>query len=167
MPAGIFTPEATMADLSLTDATGQLLALLGEAFEGAERWSYFTDHGADAGLLGTLAKLNAADASRPVGATSVAAHAHHVAFGLEASAAWVRGDRSRRNWADSWRVTAVDDAAWAALQQQLRDRYADLRRAVEQHAAAGVEAFGGAVGAVAHAAYHLGAIKQKVAAGRP
>ena len=155
-----------MADLSLTDATGQLLAVLREAFEGAGQWSYFTDHGADAGLFGTLDKLSAADASRPAGGTTVAAHAHHVAFGLGAAAAWVRGDRSPSDWAQSWRVSTVDDAAWARLRGELRRGYEDLYRAIESHAASGVEAFGGAVGAVAHAAYHLGAIRQKVAHAR-
>jgi hypothetical protein len=156
--------EVTVADVSAEVAVGQLLAVLREAFEGPERWSYFTDHGAEAGLFGTLAKFDAAEASRPVGGTSVAAHAGHVAFGLEASAAWVRGDRAQRDWAQSWRTATVDDAAWARLQDELRRGYDDLRRAVEGHAAGGVEAFGGAVGAVAHVAYHLGAIRQKAAA---
>jgi hypothetical protein len=44
--------------------------------------------------------------------------------------------------------------------------YADLRATIEAHGADGVEAFGGAVGAVAHVAYHLGAIRQKVAHNR-
>jgi len=94
-------------------------AVLREALEGPpERWSYFTDNSPDAGLFGTLAPLSAADASRPVAGTSVAAHVHHV--------------------------------AWA-------------RQTVEAHALAGEEAFGGALVAVAHIAYHLGAIRQKIA----
>jgi hypothetical protein len=156
--------EGAMAGVSVEVVIGQLVAVLQEAFDGPQRWSYFTDHGSEAGLLGTLAKLTAADASRPVGGTSVAAHAHHVAFGLAASAAWVRGDHGRRDWAESWRVSTVDHAAWAGLQQQLRDGYGDLRLAIEAHAADGLEATGGAVGAVAHVAYHLGAIRQKAAA---
>src|SRR5262245_22521715 len=155
-----------MADVSADVVIGQLVAVLREAFEGPERWSYFTDHGADAGLLGTLFKLSAADASRPEGGSSIAAHAHHVAFGLAASAAWIRGDRSRRDWAESWRVRTVDDAAWTALQRQLRDGYQELRQAIEANASGGPEAVGGAVGAIAHVAYHLGAIRQKAAAVR-
>jgi hypothetical protein len=152
-----------MAELSINDAVEQVLAVLREAFEGAQQWSYFTDHGADAGLLGTLDKLSAADASRPAGGTTVAAHAHHTAFGLEAVAAWVRGDRTPSDWPQSWRVSAVGDAAWARLRQELRTNYDELRRAIQEYAATSVEALGGAVGAVAHVAYHLGAIKQKVA----
>ncbi|HEX9942728.1 MAG TPA: hypothetical protein VGG03_11970 [Thermoanaerobaculia bacterium] len=155
-----------MPDLSMEATIGQLLAVLCEAFEGAERWSYFTDHGADAGLLGTLGKLSAAEASRPTGGTTIAAHAHHVVFSLEASSAWIRGDRSRRNWAESWSVTTVDAAAWARLLEELEKGYRDLRQAIEAHASSSVEAMGGAAGAVAHMAYHLGAIRQKVAFSR-
>src|SRR5262245_19906310 len=98
-----------MADISADVVTGQLLAVLREAFEGAERWSYFTDHGPEAGLFGTLGRLSAAEASRVTGGTSVAAHVYHTLFGLEASAAWIRGDRTKRDWAESWRAKMVDD----------------------------------------------------------
>jgi hypothetical protein len=60
----------------------------------------------------------------------------------------------------------VDDAAWASLQEQLRRGYEDLRQAIPAHAASRVEAMGGAIGAIAHVAYHLGAIRQKVACSR-
>lgn len=143
---------------------GQLVDVLREAFEGPpERWSYFTDTGADGGLLGTLAKLTAPEASRLWGGTSIAAHVHHVTFGLAASSAWIRGDRSPRDWQESWRISAVDDAAWSRMLDELRSGYKDLRQAIESHALSSVEAMGGAIGAIAHVAYHLGAIRQKVA----
>jgi hypothetical protein len=154
--------------VSVEQAIGQVQAVLREAFEGSqEMWSYFTDQGAEGALLATLARLGAADASRPVGSRSVAAHTHHVAFSLQASAKWIRGDRSPNDWTQSWTVSTVDDGAWAALQEKLRGGYADLRRAIESGAASGEEAFGGAVAVVAHVAYHLGAIKQKLAALSP
>jgi hypothetical protein len=140
-----------MAGISMDVVIGQLVGVLREGFEG---------------LLGTLARLTAAEASRPVGGSSVAAHAHHVVFGLAASAAWVRGDRSPSNWQESWGAGTVDDAAWARLQEQLRGGYQELRQAIESHAASSLEAMGGAVGALTHVAYHLGAIRQKIAFGR-
>ena len=141
--------------------------MLREAFEGPPGpWSYFTDNDPDAGLLGTLAGLSAQEASRPRGETTVAAHAHHIVFGLRASSAWIRGDRTPRDWAESWRVTSVDEDGWRRLQGELRAGYEDLRRSVEGHAASGAEAMGGALGARAHAAYHLGAIRRMVAADR-
>lgn len=145
----------------------QLVAVLREAFDGPPTpWSYFTDHGADAGLLGTLAKVSAAEASRPVAGTTIAAHVHHIVFGLEASSAWIRGDRNQRNWKDSWSVSAVDDATWTKMLDQLRSGYDDLKQAIEAFAPSSAEAAGGSIGAVAHLAYHLGAIKQKVGMSR-
>ena len=70
----------------------QLLAVLAEAFNGpAQKWSYFTDHGAESGLFGTLACSTAADASRVWSGSTIAAHANHVRFALAASAAWIAG----------------------------------------------------------------------------
>ncbi|MGH9399562.1 MAG: hypothetical protein ACRD00_04280 [Thermoanaerobaculia bacterium] len=156
-----------MTIVSLDAAIEQVVAVLAEALDGPKQsWSYFTDQGAEAGLFGTLARLSAADASRVWGGTTIAAHAHHIQFGLAASAAWIAGDRTSRDWQESWSVSTVDDAAWKRLREQLRGAYDDLRRAIESHASSGVEAMGGAVGAVAHAAYHLGAIRQKVVAAR-
>ena len=148
-------------------AIEQLLAVLAEAFEGpSQDWSYFTDQGAEAGLFGTLVALKAATASRVWGGTTIAAHVHHAAFGLAASATWIAGDRSPRDWKQSWSVITVTDAEWRKLQQRLRDNYDELRKSIATHAPKSVESIGGAVGAVAHAAYHLGAIRQKAALSR-
>jgi hypothetical protein len=61
----------------------QLLAVLREGFEGpTEEVGYYLD--TDAGLRRTLGALTATDASRPIGGNSVAAHAHHILFSLNA-----------------------------------------------------------------------------------
>jgi hypothetical protein len=153
-----------MAEIAPNIVIGQLLAVVREAQEGPpERWSYFTDNRSDAGFFGTLGPLTAADASRQVAGTSVAAHIHHAAWAMGATAAWIRGDRSRRDWKESWQVNAVDDAAWKRLVGELRRQYEELRQSIQAHALDGEEAFGGAVGAIAHLAYHLGAVRQKIA----
>lgn len=153
-----------MENISADVVMGQLLAVLREAFEGPpEPWSYFTDNRPDAGLFGTLANLSAADASIPSAGTSIAAHVYHVTFALEAASAWIRGDRTPRKWRESWKVSTVDDAAWSHLLEELRRGYAGLRQAFKSHALSSEEAFGGAVAAIAHTAYHLGAIRQKLA----
>lgn len=156
-----------MPSVSTDVAVEQLLAVLAEAFEGPKQnWSYFTDQGAEAGLFGTLIGLNATTASRVWGGTTIAAHVHHAAFALAASAAWISGDRSSHDWHESWSVITVTDAEWRGLQQRLRDNYDELRKSVVSHGSTNVESLGGAVGAVAHAAYHLGAIRQKAALSR-
>jgi hypothetical protein len=145
--------------------TNPILAVLQEGFEGPhDASSYFLD--SDGGLRGTLAKVSAEEASRELGGTSIAAHAHHLGFSLDASAAWITGDRSSRDWSESWTVKSVDDAAWARLRDELDAKYDALRSAITRHAANDPDALSGAVGAVAHVAYHVGAIRQKVAAAR-
>jgi hypothetical protein len=153
-----------MADIEITAVIRQQLAVLREAFEGPpQRWSYFTDHGPDAGLFRTLAALNSEDASRggEAGRRTIAAHVYHVNFAMSASAAWIRGDRTPRNWQESWRVSTVDKTAWRRLLDDLRVGYEDLCHAIESHGASTEEAAGGVIGAIAHVAFHLGAIRQK------
>ncbi|MGA2975209.1 MAG: hypothetical protein ABSF77_07855 [Spirochaetia bacterium] len=153
-----------MPAATLNDVVTQLLGVLREAFEGpAERWSYFTDQGPEAGLFGTLAKVGAAEASRTVAGTSIAAHAHHAAFSLEASTAWINGDRSPRDWKSSWNVSSVDEESWRALRERLAAGYRMLRSAIEAHAMNGESELGESIGVAAHMAYHLGAVRQKTA----
>ena len=155
----------TDAPLTLPDVIGQLTAVLSEAFDGPPgNSSYFTDSRRNTGLFGTLGPLTAAQASTPFAGSTIVAHVHHLVFSLEASSAWIRGDRSSRDWGSSWRVTQVDDADWIKLREDLRRGYAELRTAFDEHAADSVDAVGGAVAVVAHVAYHLGAIRQKTTA---
>lgn len=143
----------------------QLLAVLAEGFEGPRHsLTYFLDSGPEAGLRPTLAALPAADASREWGGNSVAAHAHHILFSFEAFGAYIRGDRNQRDWNESWSVTAVDEEQWKQLQEDLAREYALLRESVR--AASSDDELRGAVAAITHLAYHIGAIRQKLAAMR-
>jgi hypothetical protein len=152
-----------MAVIGVREIVEQVLGVLSEAFEGPrESWSYFTDTGRDGGLFGTLEGLDARTASRTLGRTSIAAHVNHVIFGLHASARWIEGDRTTHRWAESWSVSTVDEGEWRHAREQLRSAYLDVRRAIELSAMDSEEAMAGAVGALAHVAYHLGAIRQKV-----
>lgn len=153
-----------MAEVSPAVALEQIMAVLREAYEGpAHDWSYFTDTRPGAGIFGTLAGTTAAAASTPVAGTSVAAHVYHLTFAMDAAAAWIRRAWTPRNWADSWRVTAVSEEEWTDLLRRLRAGYEVLEDVVRAHALETEEGLGGAVAAVAHAAYHLGAIRQKLA----
>jgi hypothetical protein len=143
----------------------QLLSVLDEAMCGASGLTtYFVDNRPDCGLLGSLAGLGAADAARCVLGTPIAAHVHHVAFAMDASAYWIGGGREPRDWSASWRVAVGDDEAWAMLVEHLRHEYQKLRAAIKSGAVVGEGAMGEAVGAIAHIAYHLGSVRQKLAA---
>ena len=145
--------------------TRLLLSALREGFEGpSPKVTFFLDSGPDSGLRNTLAGLSAAEASRPIGGNSVAAHAHHILFSFDAFAAYISGDRASRDWNESWRVSEVDEASWAKLQDDLVRGYESLRQTIKTHADASDESLGGSVAALAHLAYHLGAIRQKLTA---
>jgi hypothetical protein len=149
--------------VKLETAIDQILEVLKEAFEGpSEGGSWFLDNDPNAGWFGTMNRITAEDASRPIGGSTIAAHAFHIFFSLEASSAWIRGDRSGRKWDESWRTRSVDDPGWTEIREGIRRRYAELREAVAAHAGDDALAIGAAVGFAAHSAYHLGAIRQKL-----
>jgi hypothetical protein len=153
-----------MPEIRAAAIVGRLHALLREALEAPQvQATYFVDNRPGAGLFGAIEGLSAAEASRPIAGTSIASHVHHVCFALSDSSAWIQGDRSPRDWSESWQVHTVDGAAWEELQQRLRREYEGLLGVIESHAVSSEDAFGGAIGAIAHTAYHLGAIRQKLA----
>ena len=142
-----------------------LLSVLREAFEGPPGpWTYFSDTGPSAGLLGTIGGMSAADASRAGGPghTTIAGHVHHVRASLALTARELRGEETSRDRSSSWTVSVVDDAGWVALRAGLRSEYGSVVAAVRTRAVWDEDALGAAIGAAAHAAYHLGAIRQRL-----
>jgi len=143
-----------------------LVRMLREAFEGPPGpWTYFTDTSSGTGVFGTIGGLSAAAASLPggPGGTTIAGHVHHLSSSVALSTKGLRGEPTSRDRSRSWTVSVVDDAAWAALRTRLREEYDRLVVAVEMHARWDEDALGVALGAVAHTAYHLGAIRQRLA----
>lgn len=141
--------------------------MLREAFEGPPGpWTYFTDTAPGTGVFGTIQRLSSAQASQMGGPghTTIAGHIHHLCSSAALSARGLRGESTSRDRSRSWTVSTVDDAAWAALRTRLRDEYQSLLMAVETHAQWDEEALGVAMGAIAHTAYHLGAIRQRLQA---
>ncbi len=117
------------------------------------------------GLLATLDALSAEQASREVLGSTVAAHAAHTAYHLEVIVRWERdGDRGPFDWKGSFEPAQVDAAGWEATRERLRAAYDALvtfARTFEDRPADG-DVTGGLTGAVAHVAYHLGAIRQLI-----
>ena len=139
--------------------------MLREAFEGPPGpWTYFTDTAAGAGVVGTIGGLSAAEASQPGGPghTTIAGHVQHLTSSVALSTRGLRGESVSRDRSRSWTVSAIDDTGWAALRARLRDEYERLLVAVETHARWDEDALGVAIGAIAHTAYHLGAIRQRL-----
>ena len=142
-----------------------LTRMLVEAFEGPPGpWTYFTDAAPGTGIFATIRSLQAAQASERGGPghTTIAGHIHHVSSSLALSTRGLRGESTSRDRGRSWTVSTVDDSGWADLQAQLRREYESLRVAVETRAKWDEDTLGVAMGAIAHAAYHLGAIRQRL-----
>lgn len=159
-----------MNDTPRAETVPLLSRLLREAFEGPPGpWTYFSDMGPGTGLLGTIGGLSAAEASREGGPrrTTIAGHVHHVCASLALTTRELRGEETSRDRSQSWNVLAVDDGAWAALRAELRSEYERVVVAVGTRAVWDEEALGAAIGAVAHAAYHLGAIRQRIEPVKP
>lgn len=147
-----------------------ILDILQEALEGGKpgKGTAFVENTRDGvahGLLPTLARLSAAQASQNVHGTSIAGQARHAAFHLEVVVRWERdGDRGPFDWKGSFLPSEVNPQEWLELQERLRRAYAEVvafAHAQKDQPADG-DISGGLTGVVAHAAYHLGAVRQMV-----
>jgi hypothetical protein len=83
-------------------------------------------------------------------------------FAMEAAAAEISGDTTPRNWKESWALSTVDAEQWERLLGRLRTAFSALNTAIALNGVESTEAIGASIGALAHSAYHLGAVRQKV-----
>ena len=141
-----------------------LATLFAELVDGAGAPPSYMLNSGDAGLLRSLDRLSAAEASAvPPGGASVAAHADHVRFGLSLMNRWAAGEAdpfTDADWAASWRRTAVSDSEWGRLRAALGDEAHRWRATLGTPRAADAPALANMVGSLAHLAYHLGAVRQ-------
>ena len=118
----------------------------------------------DAGMLASLDKLSADDASRSAnGGATIAAHAQHVRYGLSLMNQWAADGGNpfaNAKWDEAWKIARVDASQWDEIRQGLRaetERWLTVLKTPRE--VAGIE-FTGLVSSIAHLAYHLGAIRQ-------
>ncbi len=138
-----------------------LLAVLDETFDTVR--GIYLDHGTS--LFETLAGITAVEASIPVGGkcATLAAQVKHTAFYLDVLERVVRTqDTSPVDWDEIWRtVGAVSDDEWTAIQAELRASYNRIVQLVHDTTMWPSEReVAGAIGMIAHTAYHLGEIRQ-------
>jgi hypothetical protein len=144
------------------DLTDTLTTLLGELVDGPPGAAYVLNRG-DSGLLRSLDKLTAANASATVaGGASIAAHVHHLRYGLSLMNRWSAGEDpfETADWTASWRKTSVSDGEWQQLRTGLGDEAHRWLAALRKPADVTLMELNGIVGSIAHLAYHLGAIRQ-------
>jgi hypothetical protein len=156
--------------MNTADVARTLAHLFSELTLGTGNGEGFVVNRGDIGLLGSLEKLSAAEASRSAndGAT-IAAHAQHVRYGLSLMNRWAReggNPFADATWDAAWKTKGVDAAAWDEIREGLRDEAtAWLGVLGSPREVQGIE-LTGMVASIAHLAYHLGAIRQITKDGR-
>jgi hypothetical protein len=149
--------------MNTADIAKPLGMLLSELVDGASKDGGYMLNPGDAGLLRSLEKLSAAEASaRTPNGSSIAAHVDHVRSSLALMNLWSQGEDpfASADWSQSWRKVEVSEPEW-------RQRIADLRAEAtrwlgvlrEPREVDEVE-LNAIIGSIAHLAYHLGAIRQ-------
>jgi hypothetical protein len=149
--------------MNTRDITVTLGTLLAELLDGPSKAGGYILNPGDPGLLRSLEKLSAADASirTPTG-SSIAAHVDHVRYGFSLMNRWIQGENpfADADWKESWSKTTVSDAEW---RQRLADVRAEATRwltVVREPREVNDIELSGMIGSIAHLAYHLGAIRQ-------
>jgi hypothetical protein len=108
-----------------TEVSPILARLFSELVDGAnDPAGGFVLNSGDAGLLRSLEKISAADASRSTnGGATVAAHAQHVRYGLSLMNRWASeggNPFADAKWEEAWNISAVDAAQWQDIRGGLR-----------------------------------------------
>jgi hypothetical protein len=157
--------------MSTTDSVLQraLSNMLTEIFDGPPGQEAYVLNPGDPGLLRQLDTIDASTASkRPMpGKTTIAAHVDHVEFGLAILNRWAAGDANAwagADWNGSWQRGSVTDEQWRSLRDRLRKEAQTWRTVVATRTSWDDLAAAAALSTAAHTAYHLGAIRQILAA---
>ena len=149
--------------MNTTDIARTLGTLLGELVDGASKDGGYMLNPGDEGLLRSLEKVSAADASaRTSTGSSIAAHVDHLRYGLSLMNRWTEGENpfESADWSASWRKTGVTEQEWRQRLADLRAEAARWLGAVRQPRDVDEIELNGMIGSIAHLAYHLGAIRQ-------
>ena len=150
--------------------TTPIARLFSELVDGAPKNGAFILNSGDSGMLASLGRLSAADAShRSHEGATIAAHTEHVRFGLSLMNRWAAegGDPfSDARWDDAWKISAVDEKQWSAIRSGLRDEATRWSKVIASPPPSDQTALTTLIASIAHLAYHLGAIRQIATAAR-
>lgn len=149
--------------------TGSLAPILGTLFaelvEGPpQKGGAFMLNSGDVGLLRSLDRLSAADASKSTnGGATIAAHAQHVRYGLSLMNQWAsKGGNpfADAKWDEAWKTSSVEEVQWQEIIRGLRAESERWLKALRSPRDVGDVELAGMISSIAHCAYHLGAIRQ-------
>jgi hypothetical protein len=149
--------------MNTADIANTLATLFVELTEGAPQTGGYMLNGSDVGLLRSLEKLSAADASVLTrSGSSIAAHTDHLRYGLSLMNRWSAGENpfEDANWSASWRRAVVTEADWQQIRADLRTEISQWLDGLRHPREVNHSELSGMIGSIAHLAYHLGAIRQ-------
>lgn len=155
-----------VADSIFREALSKLLT---EIFDGPPGVEAFILNPGDPGLLRQLDSIDARSAStRPMpGKTTIAAHVDHLHYGFTLMNRWAAGEPNpwaSADWEASWQRTSVTEEQWRELRENLRSQAQAWQTAFGNRTEWDGISAAGALASAAHTAYHLGAIRQILAA---
>jgi hypothetical protein len=149
--------------MNTRDLSTTLTTLFAELLDGPPPAAAYMLNSGDVGLLRSLDKLSAHDASAVSGGgASIAAHVDHLRYGLSLMNRWSTGENpfDTADWAPSWRIAAVSETEWQTLRHELGREAHRWLKALEVPRDVSATELNGVVGSIAHLAYHLGSIRQ-------
>jgi hypothetical protein len=154
-----------------TELTSPLKRLFAELVDGTSgRGGAYILNSGDAGLLRSLDKLSAAEASRSAhGGATIAAHAQHLRYGLSLMNRWAAeggNPFADATWEEAWKLSVVDPAAWTEIRSGLADQAHRWLSVLGSPRSVSDVELAGMLASIAHLAYHLGAIRQISKEGR-
>jgi hypothetical protein len=149
----------------MRDVRSALTRLFAELVDGTSgEPGPFVLNSGDVGLVRSLDKLSASDASRSVsGGATIAAHVQHVRFGLSLMNRWVADGSdpfADAKWDEAWKTSAVNAAEWVEIRNGFRDETGRWAAALNLSRDVSDVELMALAGSIVHLAYHLGAIRQ-------
>ena len=146
------------------ELTKTMTRLFSELVDGAHPKGGVVLNTGDIGLLRSLDKISAAEASeRANDGATIAAHAQHLRFGLSLMSEWATNGGNpfaNAKWDEAWKMSGVDDVQWQEIRSGLRGETKRWLEILQTPREAAELELRGMLGSIAHLAYHLGAIRQ-------
>jgi hypothetical protein len=146
------------------EAMDPLLSVLNELIDGSALHAAWVLNPEDPGLINSLGKVSAEEASAVPsgGGASIAAHVDHLRYGLELLNRWTRSEQpfADADYSASWKLGVVSEVEWVSLREALRREAYAWREALKHSRDLTDIELTGVIASVVHLAYHLGAIRQ-------
>ena len=150
--------------MNTTSITSTLTALMSELVDGTPQTGGHMLNRGDVGLLRSLDRISADDASQIIDAgSSIAAHVDHVIYYMQLMNRWAAGETNPwrdADWTASWHRTSVTEKEWKELRRSLEREGHKWMGILEQPREVNERELAGIIASIAHLAYHLGAIRQ-------